>query len=153
MGVSLVCMVYYASGGHRNDLWTVGIRDDWGCISDVSFSIRSRSLLASERLTHSERETKSAYLRGLRKVKSFYALVSPDRISFLLAPKRQRWGKREKKGKPAKNLKLLLCNKTPYATSEGERTSESTDSVLQSQEFNSDIPKAVAPSLCHIRHS
>jgi len=40
-------------------------RRNWGRISDVSFSIRRRSLLASERLTGTERETKSAYLRGL----------------------------------------------------------------------------------------
>ena len=96
MGVTLVCMVYGASGGHRNDLWTVGIRDDWGRISDVSFSIRSSSLLASERLTHSERETKSAYLRGLRKVKSFYALVSPDENIFSFSPEEKEMGQKRK---------------------------------------------------------
>ena len=96
MGVTLVCMVYNASGGHRNDLWTVGIRDDWGRISDVSFSIRSSSLLASERLTHSERETKSAYLRGLRKVKSFYALVSPDENIFSFSPEETKMGQKRK---------------------------------------------------------
>ena len=42
----------------------------YGSISDVSFSIRSRSLLASERLTHSERETKSAHLCDVEKLRA-----------------------------------------------------------------------------------